>query len=154
MFKLGGKNLIVLCLLIKIVSAVSSADRCNSKESEKAVWDLNWIGGDISSDTAHNSEHFSHFRFPIPVANWQFLIKVWTYVIGLSCLLRTMLEYQKVRQVWTLKYGSYGKYLFKIFRGCRHFANNKYVYNYFFTVLHFHIKVGLCRYTLDLTQCC
>ena len=99
MFKLGGKNLIVLCLLIKIVSAVSSADRCNSKESEKAVWDLNWIGGDISSDTAHNSEHFSHFRFPIPVANWQFLIKVWTYVIGLSCLLRTMLEYQKVRQV-------------------------------------------------------
>ena len=76
MFKLGGKNLIVLCLLIKIVSAVSSADRCNSKESEKAVWDLNWIGGDISSDTAHNSEHFSHFRFPIPVANWQFLIKV------------------------------------------------------------------------------
>ena len=105
MFKLGGKNLIVLCLLIKIVSAVSSADRCNSKESEKAVWDLNWIGGDISSDTAHNSEHFSHFRFPIPVANWQFLIKVWTYVIGLSCLLRTMLEYQKVRQVWTLQYG-------------------------------------------------
>ena len=106
MFKLGGKNLIVLCLLIKIVSAVSSADRCNSKESEKAVWDLNWIGGDISSDTAHNSEHFSHFRFPIPVANWQFLIKVWTYVIGLSCLLRTMLEYQKGRQVWTLQYGS------------------------------------------------
>ena len=105
MFKLGGKNLIVLCLLIKIVSAVSSADRCNSKESEKAVWDLNWIGGDISSDTAHNSEHFSHFRFPIPVANWQFLIKVWTYVIGLSCLLRTMLEYQKVRQVWTLQHG-------------------------------------------------
>ena len=107
MFKLGGKNLIVLCLLIKIVSAVSSADRCNSKESEKAVWDLNWIGGDISSDTAHNSEHFSHFRFPIPVANWQFLIKVWTYVIGLSCLLRTMLEYQKVRQVWTLQYGTW-----------------------------------------------
>ena len=76
MFKLCGKKLFVLCLLIKIVSAVSSADRCNSKESEKAVWDLNWIGGDISSDTAHNSEHFSHFRFPIPVANWQFLIKV------------------------------------------------------------------------------
>ena len=29
-----------------------------------------------------------------------------------------------------------------------------YLYNYFPTVLHFHIKVGLCRYTLDLTQCC
>ena len=100
MFKLGGKNLIVLCLLIKIVSAVSSADRCKklrAEESEKAVWDLNWIGGDISSDKAHNSEHFGHFRFPIPVANWQFFIKVWTYVIGLSCLLRTMLEYQKLR---------------------------------------------------------
>ena len=43
--------------------------------------------------------------FSIPVANRQFLIKVWTYVISLSCLLRTMLEYQKVRQVWTLQYG-------------------------------------------------
>ena len=76
MFKLGGKNLFVLCLLVKNVSAVSSANRCNSKESEKAAWDLNWIGGDISSDKAHNFEHFGHFRFPIPVANWQFLIKV------------------------------------------------------------------------------
>ena len=70
MFKLGGKNLIVLCLLIKIVSAVSSADRCNSKESEKAVWDLNWIGGDISSDKKHNSEQLGKFRFLIAVANW------------------------------------------------------------------------------------
>ena len=61
--------------------------------------------GDISSDKTHNSEHFGHFRFPIPAANWQFLIKVWTYVIGLPCLLRTMLEYQKVHQVWTLQYG-------------------------------------------------
>ena len=58
------------------MSAVYCADRCDFYESEKAVPDLNWIGGDISSDTAHNSEHFSHFRFPIPVANWQFLIKV------------------------------------------------------------------------------
>ena len=66
-------------------------------------------GGDISSDKGHNSEHFGHFRFPIPAANWQFLIKVWTYVIGLSCLLRTMLEYQKVRQVWMLQYGSVEK---------------------------------------------
>ena len=76
MFKLGGKKLFVLCLLVKNVSAVSSANRCNSEKSEKAAWDLNWIGGDISSDKAHNFEHFGHFRFPIPVANWQFLIKV------------------------------------------------------------------------------
>ena len=31
--------------------------------------------------------------------------KVWTYFICLPCLLRTMLEFQKVRQVWTLQYG-------------------------------------------------
>ena len=73
MFKLGGKNKFVLCLLVK---NVSSANGCNSKEYEKASWDLNWIGGDISSDKAHNFEHFGHFRFPIPVANCQFLIKV------------------------------------------------------------------------------
>ena len=47
-----------------------------SKESEKAARDLNWIGGDISSDRAHNFEHFGHFILPIFVANWQFLIKV------------------------------------------------------------------------------
>ena len=52
MFKLGGKKIFVLCLLVKNVSAVSSANRCNSKDSEKAAWDLNWIGGDISSDRA------------------------------------------------------------------------------------------------------
>ena len=33
-----------------------------------AVPDLNWIGGDISFDKPHDSEHFGHFRFPIPVA--------------------------------------------------------------------------------------
>ena len=66
----------MLCLFVKNVSAVDSADRCNFKESEKAVQDLYWISGDISSDKAHNSEHFGHFRFLIPVANWQFLIKV------------------------------------------------------------------------------
>ena len=76
MLKLGSKNSVVLCLLVKNVSAVCGADRCNFQESEKAVPDLNWIGGDISSDKAHNSEHFGHFRFLIPVANWQFLIKV------------------------------------------------------------------------------
>jgi len=87
------------------MSAVYSADRCNFKEFEKAAQDLNWIGGDISSDRAQDSEPFGHFSFPIPVTIWQFLIRVWTYVIGLSCLLRTILEYEKVRQVWTLQYG-------------------------------------------------
>ena len=29
MFKFGGKNLVVLCLLVKNVSAVYSADRCD-----------------------------------------------------------------------------------------------------------------------------
>ena len=76
MFKLGGKNLFVLWLLVKNVSAVYSADRCNFYESEKSVPDMNWLGGDISSDKAHNSKYFGHFRFSIPVANWQFLIKV------------------------------------------------------------------------------
>ena len=47
MFKFGGKNLVVLCLLVKNVSAVYSADRCNFQESEKDVPDLNLIGGDI-----------------------------------------------------------------------------------------------------------
>ena len=76
MFKPGGKNLVVLCLLVKNVSAVYSADRCNFQESEKAVPDLNWIGGDISSDKAHSSKYFGHFRSSIPVANYWFLIKV------------------------------------------------------------------------------
>ena len=66
----------MLCLLVKNVSAVNSANRCNFKESEKAAQHLNRIGGHISSDKVHNSEHFGHFRFLIPVANWQFLIKV------------------------------------------------------------------------------
>ena len=76
MFTLRGKKLFVLCLLVKNVSAVNCADRCNFKESEKAAQHLNRIGGHISSDKAHNSEHFGLFRFLIHVANWQFLIKV------------------------------------------------------------------------------
>ena len=44
-FKLGAKKIIVLCLLVKKISAVYSVDRCNFKESKKAAWDLNWIGG-------------------------------------------------------------------------------------------------------------
>ena len=69
MFKLGGKKIFMLCLLVKNLSAVNSADRCNFKESEKAAQHLNRIDGHISSDKAHNSEHFGHFRFLIPVAN-------------------------------------------------------------------------------------
>ena len=69
MFKLGAKNLFVFCFLVKNMSAVYSADRCNFKESEKAVQDLYWISGDISADKAHNSKHFGLFSFPIPVPN-------------------------------------------------------------------------------------
>ena len=53
------------------MSAVYSADRCNSEESDSAVHDLHWIGGDISFERAHRPEHFGHFKFPIPVPNWQ-----------------------------------------------------------------------------------
>ena len=69
MFKLGAKNLFVLCLLVKNLSAVYSADRCDFLESEKAVRHLYWIGGHIPSDKAHDSGHFGHFRFLIPVPN-------------------------------------------------------------------------------------
>ena len=96
MFRLGAKIVFLLCLLVKNMSAVSSANRWNSEESDNAVQDLYQIG----------IRHFVHFRFPIPMPNWQFWIKVWTYVIGLDCLMRTMLTYQKVRQVWALQYGS------------------------------------------------
>ena len=91
MFKLGAKIVFLLCHLVMKMSAVFSADRCKFWEAEKAVSDQNWIGGDISSDRVHNSEHFGHFRFPISVSNWHFFIKVCTYVIGLSCLLRRIL---------------------------------------------------------------
>ena len=50
--------------------------RTGRKDFETGFSDLNWIGGDISSDKSYKSEHFGHFRFSIPVANWHFLIKV------------------------------------------------------------------------------
>ena len=52
-----------------------------------------------------NSGPFGHFGFANHHFNWQILIKVWTSVIGLSCLIRTILEYEKVRQIWTLLLG-------------------------------------------------
>ena len=51
------------------MSAVNSADRCNSEESDNAVQDPYWIGGDISSERRHKPENFGHFRFMIPVPN-------------------------------------------------------------------------------------
>ena len=50
MFKLGAKILFVLWLLVKNMSAVYSADRCNSEESGNDVQDLYGIGGDISAE--------------------------------------------------------------------------------------------------------
>ena len=76
MFKLGAKIVFLLNLLVKNMSAVSRANRCNSEESDNAVQDLYWIGGDISFERAHKPEHFGHFRFPIPVPKWLFWIKV------------------------------------------------------------------------------
>ena len=101
----------VISIEFEYISSVFSVDRCNFWEAEKAVQALNWIGRGISCNKANNSEHFGHFRFPIPAPNWHFFIKVWTYVIGLSCLLRRILEYEKVRQFWTLQYGVWLKYL-------------------------------------------
>ena len=54
-FKLGARNLFLLCCLVKnmsavLLSAVYSTDRSNFSESEKAVPDQNWINGHISSD--------------------------------------------------------------------------------------------------------
>ena len=105
MFKLGAKNSFLLCLLIKKKSAVYSADRCNFSEpetdcsrNENNLY-KSWVEG------ALNSGSFGHFRFANHLFNWQILIKVWTSVIGLSCLIRTILEYEKVRQIWTLFLG-------------------------------------------------
>ena len=88
MFKLGAKNVLVICHLVKSRSAVKSADRCFS--------DLCWICGDISTDEPHNFEHLGHFRVSFPVTDWYFLIKVWTFVSGLSCWLRTMRDHEIV----------------------------------------------------------
>ena len=97
MFKLGAKNLFLLCLLIKKKSAVYSADRCNFSEpetdcsrNENNLY-KSWVEG------ALNSGPFGHFRFANHLFNWQILIKVWTSVIGLSCFIRTILENEKVR---------------------------------------------------------
>ena len=106
MFKLGAKNLFLLCLLIKKKSAVYSADRCNFSEPET---DCSRNGNNLYKswvEGALNSGPFGHFRFANHHFNWQILIKVWTSVIGLSCLIRTILEYKKVRQIWTLFLGS------------------------------------------------
>ena len=106
MFKLGAKNLFILCLFIKKKSAVYSADRCNFSEpetdcsrNENNLY-KSWVEG------ALNSGSFGHFRFANHLFNWQILIKVWTSVIGLSCLIRTILEYEKVRQIWILLLGA------------------------------------------------
>ena len=82
--------------------AVHSADRCNFWESET---DCSRNGNNLYKswvERALNSGPFGHFRFANRHFNWQILVKVWTPVIGLSCLMRTILEYEKARQIWTL----------------------------------------------------
>ena len=105
MFKLSAKNLFSLCLLVKNKSALYSADRCSFFESEN---DSSRNGKNLYKswvERALNSGPTCHFRFANHTFNWQILIKVWTSVIGLSCLIRTILEYEKVRQIWTLLLG-------------------------------------------------
>jgi len=95
----------LLCLLIKKNSAVYNADRCHFSEPEI---DCSRNGNNLYKswvEKALNSGPFGHFRFANHHFNWQILIKVWTSVIGLSCLIRTILEYEKVRQIWTLFLG-------------------------------------------------
>ena len=102
MYKLGGKNLFSLWILVKKKSDVYSADRCNFSESDT---DCSRNGTNLYKSWfkgALNSGPFCHFRFANHHFNWQILVKVWTDVIGLSCLMRTILEYEKVRQIWTL----------------------------------------------------
>ena len=105
MFKLGAKNSFLLCLLIKKKLAIYSAERCNFLEPEI---DCSRNGNNLYKswvEGALNSGPFGHFRFANHHFNRQILIKVWTSVIGLSCLIRTILEYKKVRQIWTLLLG-------------------------------------------------
>ena len=92
MFKFCAKNLFLLCLLIKKKSAVYSADRCNFSEPET---DCSRDGNNLYKswvEGALNSGPFGHFRFANHHFNWQILVKVWTSVIGLSCLLGRILE--------------------------------------------------------------
>ena len=91
--------------------AVYSADRSNFTESEK---DCSRNGINLYKswvERALNSGPFGHFRFAKHHYNWQILIKVLTSVIGLSCLMRTILEYEKVHQIWTLFLGMPPKFI-------------------------------------------
>ena len=87
MLKLGSRIGSLLGHLVEKMSAVFSADRCKFLEADKAVPDQNRNCEDLI-EREHYFEHFGLIRFPIPAPNWHFLIKVRTYVIGLSCLLR------------------------------------------------------------------
>ena len=70
MFNLGATNLLVLCLLVKNMSAVYSADRCDFLN----VWTAcsrngnNFYKGSI--ERTLNSEQFGHFRFSNHHCNW------------------------------------------------------------------------------------
>ena len=135
MFKLGAKNLFLLCLLVKNMPADYSADRCNFWESET---DCSRNGNNLYKswvERALNSGQFGHFRFANHHCTWQIFIKVGTSAIGLSCLMRTILEFEKVRQIWTLLLGwtrlgvlsfpvvlfGFPQSRFELLGGCKHF---------------------------------
>jgi len=122
-----SKNLFLLYLLIKKKSAVYSADRCNFSEPETYCSRngnnlyKSWV------EVALNSGPFWLFRFANHHFNWQILIKVWTSVIGLPCLIRTILENDKVRQIWTLLLGFLRRA--KILQGAKRFRHNPIFFN-------------------------
>ena len=61
------RQFVLQCYLVKNMSPVCSADRCNSEKSDNAVNDLYLIGRDNSSERAHEPEQFGHSRYPIPL---------------------------------------------------------------------------------------
>ena len=158
MFKLGAKNLFLLCLLVKKKSAVYSADRCNFSEPDT---DCSRNGNNLYKiwvEGAFNSKPFGHFRFSNHNFNWQILIKVWSSVIGLSCLIRTILEYKKVRQIWTLLLG-----VPKTFNSVFCFTQIRRTFPWFFFNFSIFFKVGeifetfccfLCRSVLQWFLLC
>ena len=108
MFKLGTNKLFLLCVLVKNMSAVYSTNRCSfSEEIMEGNNNLykSWV------ERALNSGPFGRFRFVNHHFNWQILIKVWNSAIGLSCLISKILEYEKVRQIWTLLHGTVEKWV-------------------------------------------
>ena len=108
MFKLGVKNYFLLCFLVMNMPAVFTDSWCSFLESETGC---SRNGNNLYKIWAPSSGPFGHFSFTDHQCNWQILIQIWTFVIGLSCLIRTIRECEKVRQIWTLLIGYYKNHI-------------------------------------------